>query len=297
MGSHNVTPKITYYADYVLVENNIFKQGDYIITDQFENVIRAYKIDKIFTDDTFDKLILTNSDLELFIYDDIMVGLDTGFIEHKQIPIIEPQITSDIMIIHHPNHKLDKNTEIYLDVGPQYAINGWHTIHKIYTLDKYIINLSSTNRFNLNMTMLSNWIEISSPTLSSIYFSEIPALADLLGFNAINTDYMFSISNLDKLLTNNKLINTSGQSHIYVCCPELSNIISISSTPADIFTIINLSDEPSTILYDTYVKVKKKFNEPYGDIKQLSFSFYGSDKKPYNFNGVPYSFVLKLICT
>lgn len=300
MGSHNVIPTITYYTDYVLVENNIFKPFDYIITDRFENGIKAYRIKQILSDGIYDRLVLTDSNLDIFIYDDIMVQLDTGHIVYNEIPIIQPLVISDIMIIHHPNHRLNKNTKIYLDMGPQYPVNGWHNIQNIYTGDIYLIYLSTENRFDRSLLTIEspvNWIEISSPTLSSISFSEMSGLADLLGFNAIDTDYMFMISNLDKTLSNGKIINTSGQPYIYVCCPQLSNIISISSVPADIFTIINLSDDPSTILYDTYVPVKKQFNEPYGDIKQLSFSFYGSDNKPYDFNGVNYSFVLKFNCS
>lgn len=108
---------------------------------------------------------------------------------------------------------------------------------------------------------------------------------NFLGFRSIqeNTDCNGNL---------NRVVSLDGEQYVFMTCPQLNNIRNTGAVN-NIFAKILLSDPPGTQIFNTFVSVKKEFDEnAFPSLSALEFTFYDHDGKLYNFNNVNHSFTL-----
>lgn len=149
-----------------------------------------------------------------------------------------------------------------------------------------------------------------------LYFDKNDTIGNLLGFRNIGnmnsiTIFDFPVTNASpyikengiKQITNNirqNSINMIGDSFVYLCCPQLSNIE--GTLPVnDVFVKINLenknninSDSKNIYLYNNYTDIPKYFNNPISKLTSLDISFRCSDNSLYDFRGLDHSFIIEI---
>jgi hypothetical protein len=173
----------------------------------------------------------------------------------------------------------------------------------------------------LNQTVTT----VSSPSQFRMDFTAIDTLGPIMGFrNSGNlnsfTEYRTIIKNtdlydyeiklgIDPMIGKQTAFNFKGHSHLFICCPQLSNFDSTAASigsnasgssasgsrgVANIFAKIHLDGHQGCTLYDTYVAAPKTYDTPLTSLSSLDILFVTPDGQEYDFNGIDHSLTLQV---
>lgn len=274
--------------------------GDLIITDQLQPEIGGvyiYEVTKIINQDRFSIIKYEYQQRYQFIYDDIIINwidknLDTYLLS------VAPCHHNKTVIFNHENHQLNKNDIIEINSS---IINGKYPINRILDDNHYEITLNQVSMIDSDC---GSQISIKFPTKFQLLFNYKNTLGTILGFSDVGEDYAITpyqhtITNTDPYITgipaepNLKKLNMTGYNYFYICCPEL---VAFNNTGPvnNVFTIIKWTDNPGSVVFDSFVPNHKKFDPPLASLSRFNFSMYHPDGNLVEFNGLDHSFVLKI---
>ena len=93
-----------------------------------------------------------------------------------------------------------------------------------------------------------------------------------------------------------KEINLDGEDYIYLVSPQLDTLKSSDALVKDKFAKILLTGVPGTKIYDSFVSNPKTFDSsPLDRLDELEFQVKRYDNEFFSFNGLNYSFSLKIV--
>jgi hypothetical protein len=223
-----------------------------------------------------------------------------------------------ILHVYHPNHNLQAGDEIIISNSgpinqvPPDAINKTHVIYKILDDNNYEILLDKYTPLSASISFTqSNIISILYPDIFRMFFSFGDTLGKILSFDKIgeliavtpfkniiyNTDEYEIDYNYDSLGSEyNRVLNKlsmTGDDYFYIVSPEIP--LYLNTYPVvNVFAKVLWTDEPGTVVYNTYIEAKKVYESPVPQLSEINFSFYNSDGSLIDFNGRDHSFTLKI---
>ena len=226
------------------------------------------------------------------------------------ISVVPKSDNKNIMKVYHPNHQLNEGDIIFISNSmsinqvPEKTINKKHIINKIIDdnyyriiLDKYI-PIPLYDNFEI-----TNIISIKYPSKFQLLFNFPDTLGNILNFKNVGhetsiTEYKHIINNNDEyqngIYKSLKKINMTGYNYFYLCCPELAHIKNTSPVK-DVFSIMQWTENPGNIVFNSFVPTTKIFDIPISTLSILHFSIYHPDGKLVNFNGLDHSFTIEII--
>lgn len=281
-----------------LEEPTQLKVSDLIITDQFDSpLVKIYRIDSIISPTKFS----IKESNQKFIYDSLMIN----FPSHTILSSVQiPPSMNRIIQIHHPSHNLAASTLITIDGSksisyiPSNIINSSHQIHQILSPDSYQIILPPFVPTELIDSLLPNIITIKFPDYFQLNWTPPHTLGSILNFNSSGTPiaitpFKHSISNTDPyenqlIQLPLKKINMTGYTYFNILSKELGHIGQIK-----------LTDNPGTIVFDSFAKISQQYDPPITNVSSLHFSMVQPDDKLddklVEFNYINHSFILEII--
>ncbi|XWV25231.1 hypothetical protein QJ856_gp0541 [Tupanvirus deep ocean] len=228
-------------------------------------------------------------------------------------------INNNRMIIFHPNHQLNTGDKITITNSrsinqvPEVAINKQHVINRVLNENYYEVALDKyIPTDNEHKNSVPNIVAIKYPDIFQLFFNFQDTLGNLLSFNKVGEDiaitpYKHIIANTDPY-TNDynydslgseyqqrlKKLNMTGYNYFYISCPELATINNTKPVP-NVFSIIRWSDNPGSVVIDSFAPTTKYFNNPVASISELHFTMIHPDGRLVEFNGLDHSFTIEIV--
>lgn len=115
----------------------------------------------------------------------------------------------------------------------------------------------------------------------SVYVSSL-----LHGFNGVQTNTKNSLLN--------RSINLEGENYAFMCCPQLSTVLTTSKVE-NIFARITLDQSPGTMVFSFMSNPKEFDTVPLDKLNELEFSIINWDNTYYEFYDLDYSFTLEIV--
>ena len=294
--------------------------NDIIITDRFvdidgDNIPTVYTISDIIDGNSFIVKKIEPNDL-VIIYDNMIINSSDAFEKELNVTSIKsiiPQIThNNELIVYHPDHQMKNGNIIEIsgsksvNAVPSDIINGYHTINQILDDNSYMIKLP--------IYIPDSYIDLE-PNVTRITYPDIfqliinkhhSSIGNILGFRNIgNTDSITQfkhiikntdpyINELDRTYYILPKLNMSGQSYFYICSNVLSCIYNTSSVK-NVFAMIRWTDNPGSIIFDSFVPTIKTFNQPLEFLSELEIEIIDKNGSYIDFNGLDHSFVLEIV--
>ena len=309
----------------VLKYDHDLKQGDLIITDQFIDPqaigsVFVYEITVIINNDKFIVKKYNHGEKYKFIYDNMIINVESPspyqyLDENIFINDINPRPENKLsLIVKHPNHGLSQGNIITISNAPsinqvpESLINSNHIINSVIDDNHYSIKFK--NHYIPIFTdkiPKPSIITIKYPDLFQMFFNYNDTLGEKLSFRDVGlessiTQYNHKIKNTEPYINDcfnetyylPKKLNLTGDNYFYIVSPEL---VSIDNTKPvqNVFSIIRWSENPGSVVFDSYVPTIKIFNPPLVFINKLHFSLVHPNGKLVNFNGLDHSFVLEIV--
>ncbi|XWV26491.1 hypothetical protein QJ857_gp0578 [Tupanvirus soda lake] len=223
------------------------------------------------------------------------------------------------MIIFHPNHQLDVGDKIMITNSksinqvPEIAINKQHVINKILNQDYYEVTLDKYIPIDNNqIDSVPNLVVIKYPDIFQLLFNFEDTLGNLLSFNKVGEDiaitsYKHTITNTDPYAYDYnydslgseyqqklKKLNMTGYNYFFISCPELATINNTKPVP-NVFSIVRWSDNPGSVVIDSFAPTTKYFNNPIASISELHLTMIHPDGRLVEFNGLDHSFTIEIV--
>lgn len=208
---------------------------------------------------------------------------------------------------------------------PTDILNTTHVVSSVPTPDTYTVVIDS---FNLLAGTRSDTgggyaAKAHVPSAFKLLFNYNDTMGKELGFRKVGQEV--AVTPFSKIITNadayeNELsftdndgknfiydesgnliplqsnsLKLSGYDYALMVIRKFDNITNISSNNSVVsfFAKINISDEPGSILYNTFSCPPLVFYEPI-DVSSLDITFYAPDGTLYDFNGIDHSFDIEL---
>jgi hypothetical protein len=95
----------------------------------------------------------------------------------------------------------------------------------------------------------------------------------------------------------NRSINLEGENYVFICCPQLKNLINSGNNVDNIFARITLDESPGNIVFSSVnntISPPIVFTNPLSKLNELEFSVRNYDNTLYDFNDLDWSMVLKI---
>lgn len=216
------------------------------------------------------------------------------------------------LTISHPNHGLTSEGSIISISGavehqgiPPSILNTEHIVTEIVDENTYKIELPPFNFLQQRTISLGgNSVTIYVPDIFRLRFDFPDTAGTQLGFR--NSGNLNSVTNFstqvcnsdayefdDDTIVENNTLNLGGDNYIYMVMNPVNNISS-NGPIKDFFAKIQLCDSPGNVLFNSYVKTPKRYNDPIHELTQLDISFYTQNGELYDFNGLEHSFTLEI---
>lgn len=93
---------------------------------------------------------------------------------------------------------------------------------------------------------------------------------------------------------NNQSITLTGDTYLYICCPQLSGNILSNDDVDDIFCKIQLSGDADAIIYNSYIGGKFFYDIPLNEMFELEFTFRDKDGNLFEFYDQDHSFTIAI---
>lgn len=231
--------------------------------------------------------------------------------------------------INHPNHNQQVGNEIEIQHSLDFYyisknnINGKHKIAIINSNDSYTIILKNINLISdSGDTKGGNEITIRVSAIFKLYFNYEDTFGSLIGFknpgdiysitqysnfdnNYILTNiqpYYNDINNIlivNKQITFDNLTNdyqNDSTKYIFIKANTIMNKQSNAGagSNSDYFYKILMNGQTNSYVFNTFVDSPIMFDPPLEELDKLELSFYDSNNKLVNFNGLEHSFVLQI---
>ncbi|AGF85423.1 hypothetical protein QJ854_gp359 [Moumouvirus goulette] len=309
--------KFNYTLDIINLINHNLSVGDIIVTDKIinkhvENNNYIYEISEIMDSNNI-KIRACNSNKFILILNNefINIPINDVIIKSTQNEIIVTGVKhlinhNDIMIIHHPNHELEENTQIIISNSqsinnvPNFIINQKHAIHKILNKDQYLIYLNNYNPIDSQNNVDFCSIRIKYPNKFQLLFTYDDTLGKILNFdtknNTLITSYKNNISNKDNLQeTKLKKIGINEFSYFYITCKNFE-CFENTKPVTDVFGIIKLTDVTRNNKYldESFVSGEKIFETPLNFLNELDIEIKYPNNDLVEFNNMDHMFVIKI---
>lgn len=318
--------------EQVIISSHNLKIGDLIITDQFNdpmnpNVLRVFEVSEIITSDIVNLIRYNAGDGPKIIFDNLMINFG-NFINPSlnYFPIsptnsiINASVlpTQNTMIIYHPNHNLNKGDEISISNSssinriPSEFINQTFIIDKIIDNDHYSVNIEIFKYLSVPVLDTSlNIVLIQYPDIARMYFNYSDTLGNILSFFRVGnpdsiTQFKSLIKNTDKYEVNVSLDNLgneyieplkklsiTGPNYFFIISRDLAKYTN-SNNIQYVFAKIQLTDEPCSVLFNTFVPVTKVFQVPLDSLTEMTFEFRFPDGSFVDFNGLDHSMTFEI---
>ena len=197
------------------------------------------------------------------------------------------------------------------------TINTSHTIVKIIDNHRYRVTHNITH--TLSIVRPPNFggfggdnITITFPIKFRILFNKNDTIGHELGFSSVGkkdsiTNYDYTVKNIDfydgdikfdsigmKINKKDITLSLSGDQYFFMTNDILSNIHNLGPVD-DVFAKIQLQDIPNTVLYNTFVRAPKIFEDPIKELSELEFTFFSPEGQLFNFGGIDHSYCLRIV--
>ena len=280
--------------------NHNLNIGSVLITDTFEPGIRTYIVLEVMDAQS---LILAPYTC-CFIFDHYSWGLDTPI---PAFNLDVPPHQRQQLLITHPNHKLQTGSVVTIrhshavNTVPASVINTTHTVSRIVDQNVYEVMLDPYAA--VDVLDQPNTITVQYPDTIQLLFNHADTIGSYLGFEHAGTPiaitpFSHTHTNADPYMNEDLVrtppkLNLTGHTYFYLCCPQLPSIHRTSPVP-NVFAIIRWTDNPPSLVFDSFVPTSGLFATPLPVLSELDISTVNPDGTLVEFNQVDHTFTLEV---
>ena len=197
------------------------------------------------------------------------------------------------------NHLLTTGDRVFLFTVDSVSGTTINPYTHLYGLEESDLTEDENNLRKLFIAEIANpaGLIITVVDESSFYipvpYIDIPKIDDEI-VNDTNPDPVEG--NGDIVIRNvNNSLNLEGESYIYMCSPQLSNILTTSDVE-NVFAKIQLAGNSNSKIFNSYVNIGKRYyDSPLPFLDEIEISFRTRDNELFEFNDKNHSFTLQIV--